>query len=166
MPIVEPEVLMDGDHDIETCQAVTDATLRRVFVELHQHLVSLEGILLKPNMILPGSESGQEVSAETVALYTLETFYATVPAAVPGIVFLSGGQSPEEATERLNAMNEMGPHPWALSFSYGRALQEPSLAAWAGEEENVDAAQEAFQHRAHMNSLAAVGQYDADVEPA
>ena len=164
VPIVEPEVLMDGDHDIDTCQAATDATLRRVFIQLRRHLVDLEGILLKPNMVLPGEGAEEQVDDETIARYTLDTFYRTVPAAVPGIVFLSGGQSPEAATRRLNEMNRMGPHPWALSFSYGRALQEPVLEAWRGHAKNEPDAQQAFHHRAQMNSLATRGEYTAEAE--
>lgn len=164
VPIVEPEVLMDGNHDIERDEAVTEATLLHVFDKLLEQNVALEGILLKPNMVLPGEDSQQEVTAAGVAEFTVRTFRRVVPAAVPGIVFLSGGQSPQEATVRLNAMNRLGPLPWKLSFSYGRALQEPVLAAWRGREEEALSAQDAFYHRARLNHLAARGDYETKME--
>jgi fructose-bisphosphate aldolase class I len=167
VPIVEPEVLMDGDHSLERCYQVTSDTLHRVFGALYDQRVELEGMLLKPNMVLPGKgHASYPVSPETVADATLSCFRMTVPAAVPGIVFLSGGQGDEEATANLNAMNAKGPNPWALSFSYGRALQAASLKAWKGADENMHAGQSAFLHRAQMNGLAAAGKYSADAEKA
>jgi len=163
-PIVEPEVLMDGKHTIERCEEVTLATLDAVFSRLREHRVSLEGILLKPNMVLPGKECPQQSGPEGVAAATIRTFRAVVPAAAGGIVFLSGGQSPEEATANLNALNRTGPQPWELSFSFGRALQQPVLAAWKGKAENVPSAQQAFHRRARLNSLARRGEYTEDLE--
>jgi fructose-bisphosphate aldolase class I len=162
VPIVEPEVLMDGDHTIERSFEVTSRTLHAVFTELRDQRVQPEGILLKPNMVLSGYECPEQVSDEEVAKETLRCFRRHVPAAVPGIVFLSGGQSDEQATARLSAMNAMGPHPWQLSFSYGRALQAPALKAWGGE--NVEAAQRAYYHRAKMNSAARTGMYAPEME--
>ncbi len=156
-PIVEPEVLMDGKHTIERCEEVTLATLDAVFSRLREHRVVLEGILLKPNMVLPGKDCPQQAGPEEVAEATIRTFRAVVPAAVGGIVFLSGGQSPEEATANLAALNRAGPQPWELSFSFGRALQQPVLAAWKGKPENVPQAQQAFAKRARLNSLARRG---------
>ena len=164
VPIVEPEVLMDGDHTIERSFEVTSRTLHAVFTELRDQRVQPEGILLKPNMVLPGYECPQQGSDEEIARETVRCFRRHVPAAVPGVVFLSGGQSEEEATSRLNAMNEIGPHPWKLSFSYGRALQAAALKAWGGKEENVEAAQRAYYHRAKMNSAAQTGTYAPDME--
>jgi fructose-bisphosphate aldolase class I len=164
VPIVEPEVLMDGDHSIERSFHVTSHTLHAVFTELRDQRIHPEGILLKPNMILPGYESSEEVSDEEIARQTIQCFRRHVPAAVPGIVFLSGGQSEEEATRRLNAINDIGPHPWKVSFSYGRALQASALKAWGGHEENVEAAQRAYYHRAKMNSLAQTGTYAPELE--
>jgi fructose-bisphosphate aldolase, class I len=164
VPIVEPEVLMDGDHTIERSFEVTSRTLHAVFTELRDQRVQPEGILLKPNMILPGYECSQQASDEEIAHETVRCFRRHVPAAVPGIVFLSGGQSEEEATTRLNAMNALGQHPWKLSFSYGRALQAAALKAWGGKEENVEAAQRAYYHRAKMNSAAQTGTYAPDME--
>jgi fructose-bisphosphate aldolase, class I len=164
VPIVEPEVLMDGDHTIERSFEVTSRTLHAVFTELRDQRVQPEGILLKPNMVLSGYESQQEASDEEVAEETLRCFRRHVPAAVPGIVFLSGGQSDEQATARLSAMNALGSHPWQLSFSYGRALQAPALKAWEGKEENVEAAQRAYYHRAKMNSAARTGMYAPEME--
>src|SRR2546425_322946 len=164
VPIVEPEVLMDGDHTIERSFEVTSHTLHAVFTELRDQRVQPEGILLKPNIVLPGYESSQQVSDEEIAEATLRCFRRHVPAAVPGIVFLSGGQSEEEATRRLNAINAIGPHPWKVSFSYGRALQASALKAWGGHEENVEAAQRAYYHRARMNSLAQTGTYAPELE--
>src|SRR5204863_433240 len=157
VPIVEPEVLMDGDHSIERSFEVTSRTLHAVFTELRDQRVHPEGMLLKPNMVLSGYDHSQQASHEQVAEETIRCFKRHVPGAVPGIVFLSGGQSDEDATANLNAMNAMGPHPWQLSFSYGRALQAPALKAWGGKEENVEAAQRAYYHRAKMNSAARTG---------
>jgi fructose-bisphosphate aldolase class I len=164
VPIVEPEVLMDGDHTIERSFQVTSQTLHAVFTELRDQRIHPEGILLKPNMVLPGYESSEQVSDEEIAHQTVQCFRRHVPAAVPGIVFLSGGQSEEEATRRLNAINAIGPHPWKVSFSYGRALQAAALKAWVGHDENVDAAQRAYYHRAKMNSAAVTGAYAPEME--
>ncbi|HEV7525806.1 MAG TPA: class I fructose-bisphosphate aldolase [Acidimicrobiia bacterium] len=167
VPIVEPEVLMDGDHSLDRCYQVTCDTLHAVFGELYDQRVDLDGMLLKPNMVLPGkSHSSYPVSPDTVADATISCFQITVPAAVPGIVFLSGGQGDEEATANLNAMNAKGPHPWQLSFSYGRALQAASLKAWKGADANMSAGQAAYLHRANMNGLASKGAYTADAENA
>ncbi|MBD3366873.1 MAG: fructose-bisphosphate aldolase class I [Candidatus Eisenbacteria bacterium] len=164
VPIVEPEVLMDGPHSMARCEQVTEATLRSVYGSLAQQDVVLEGTLLKPNMVLPGSDSAETASPEKIAEATVRCFRRVVPAAVPGIVFLSGGQSPEEATANLNAMNAMGEHPWQLSFSYGRALQQPVLQAWRGDESRVPAAQKAFYRRAELNGAARSGRYTSDME--
>jgi fructose-bisphosphate aldolase class I len=164
VPIVEPEVLMDGDHTIERSFEVTSQALHAVFTELRDQRVHPEGILLKPNMVLPGYESSEQVSDDEIAQYTVRCFRRHVPAAVPGIVFLSGGQSEEAATRRLNAINAIGPHPWKVSFSYGRALQAAALKAWGGHDENVEAAQRAYYHRAKMNNAAATGMYAPEME--
>ncbi len=164
VPIVEPEVLMEGDHTIERSFEVTSRTLHAVFTELRDQRVQPEGMLLKPNMVLSGYECPEQASHEEVAAETLRCFRRHVPAAVPGILFLSGGQSDEDATANLNAMNAMGEHPWQLSFSYGRALQAPALKAWGGKEENVEAAQRAYYHRAKMNSAARTGMYAPEME--
>jgi fructose-bisphosphate aldolase class I len=164
VPIVEPEVLMDGDHDIDRCYAITEWTLKTVFEQLYYARVALEGMVLKPNMVVPGKKSGKRASVEEVAEKTLRVLKACVPAAVPGIAFLSGGQSDEEATAHLDAMNKMGPTPWRVGFSYGRALQAAPQKAWSGKSENVAAAQRAFSHRAMMNGLATLGQWKADLE--
>jgi fructose-bisphosphate aldolase, class I len=164
VPIVEPEVLMDGDHTIERSFHVTSHTLHAVFTELRDQRVHPEGILLKPNMVLPGYDCPEQVSDEEIARQTIRCFRRHVPAAVPGIVFLSGGQSEEEATRRLNAINAMGPHPWKVSFSYGRALQAAALKAWGGHDENVEAGQRAYYHRAKMNSAAQTGTYAPEKE--
>jgi fructose-bisphosphate aldolase class I len=164
VPIVEPEVLMDGDHSIERSFEVTSRTLHAVFTELRDQRVHPEGMLLKPNMVLSGYDNAEQASHEHVAEETIRCFKRHVPAAVPGIVFLSGGQSDEDATANLNAMNAMGPHPWQLSFSYGRALQAPALKAWEGKAENVEAAQRAYYHRAKMNSAARTGMYAPEME--
>jgi fructose-bisphosphate aldolase class I len=164
VPIVEPEVLMDGDHTIERSFDVTSRTLHAVFTELRDQRVHPEGALLKPNMVLSGYAAPVQASDEEVARETLRCFRRHVPAALPGIVFLSGGQSDEDATARLNEMNKLGPHPWQLSFSYGRALQAPALKAWLGKEENVEAAQRAYYHRAKMNSAARTGMYAPELE--
>jgi fructose-bisphosphate aldolase class I len=164
VPIVEPEVLMDGDHDIDTCYEVTEFVLKETFQELYYQKVPLEGIVLKPNMVIPGKKSAKRASIEEVAEKTVKVLKACVPGAVPGIAFLSGGQSDEEATAHLDAMNKIGNLPWKLTFSYGRALQAAPQKAWAGKNENVAAAQRAFAHRAKMNGLAALGQWKADLE--
>lgn len=166
VPIVEPEVLMDGDHSIETCQEVSVATLKKVFASLKEQGVDFSGMLLKPSMVLPGKDSPNQVSDEEIARKTVEVLLATVPSSVPGIVFLSGGQNPQEATRRLNVINRMFKDevPWELSFSYGRALQEPVLLAWMGKPENVKAAQRAFLKRAALNSFARSGMYKPGME--
>ncbi len=164
VPIVEPEVLMDGDHSIETSFDVTSRTLHAVFTELRDQRVHFEQMLLKPNMVLSGYDGSGRAGVQEVAEATVRCFRRHVPAAVPGIVFLSGGQTDEDATAHLNAMNAMGPHPWELSFSYGRALQAPSLKAWAGVPANVPAGQAAYVHRARMNGLARSGSYSPDLE--
>ena len=162
VPIVEPEVLMDGDHTIERSFEVTSRTLHAVFTELRDQRIQHEGMLLKPNMVLSGYDCPVQASHEEVAAETIRCFRRHVPAAVPGIVFLSGGQSDEDATANLNAINALGEHPWQLSFSYGRALQAPALKAWGGE--NVEAAQRAYHHRAKMNSAARTGMYAPEME--
>jgi fructose-bisphosphate aldolase, class I len=155
VPIVEPEVLMDGDHSLDRCSTVTTATLHTVFDTLIAQRVELDGMLLKPNMVIAGKKNpGGRATPEQVAQATIACFREVVPAAVPGIVFLSGGQDDVEATANLNAVNEIGPHPWQVSFSYGRALQAAALEAWKGDDANVPAAQAAFLHRAAMNGLA------------
>ena len=164
VPIVEPEVLMDGGHSIETSFEVTSRTLHAVFTELRDQRVHFEQMLLKPNMVLSGYDASGRAGVQDVAEQTIRCFRRHVPAAVPGIVFLSGGQTDEDATAHLNAMNAMGPHPWELSFSYGRALQAPSLKAWAGDSANVESGQAAYLHRAKMNGLARSGTYSAELE--
>ena len=164
VPIVEPEVLQDGTHTIAESRKATGRVLQAVYTELHDQRLDFRGTLLKPNMVLSGYDASDRASAEEVADVTLECFYKHVPAAVPGIVFLSGGQSDEDATAHLNAINARGPHPWQLSFSYGRALQAPALKAWGGKEENVEAAQRAYYHRAKMNSAARTGMYAPEME--
>jgi fructose-bisphosphate aldolase class I len=164
VPIVEPEVYMEGDHTIDEAFLATERAQAAMFSALLHQNVEFEGILLKPNMVLPGYDSTKQVSDEEIAEATIRCFRITVPAAVPGVVFLSGGQSDEEATARLNAMNKLGPHPWQLSFSYGRALQAPALKAWKGAAANVDAGRAALLHRARMNSLARSGSYTPDME--
>jgi fructose-bisphosphate aldolase class I len=164
VPIVEPEVLMDADNTIERCYDVTKETLHLVFRELHEQRILLEGMLLKPNMVISGKGCPQQADAERVAELTLRCFHETVPAAVPGIVFLSGGQSDQQASENLNAINAHGEQPWKLSYSYGRALQAPALKAWAGEEANVELAQQMLLHRARLNSAAAGGRYSIEME--
>jgi fructose-bisphosphate aldolase class I len=165
VPIVEPEVLMDADNTIEVCDDVTGRTLRAVFAALYEHDIHLRGTLLKPNMVISGKGCPTQASSETVARMTVHNFLRHVPALVPGIVFLSGGQSEVEATENLNAINKTG-GPWPLSFSYGRALQASALSAWGGDAANVEAAQEVFAHRARMNALAVAGDWSADMEQA
>ena len=164
VPIVEPEVLQDGTHTIEQSATATGRVLQAVYTELHDQRIDLYGTLLKPNMVLSGYDASDRAGADEVAEATLDVFLRHVPAAVPGIVFLSGGQSDEDATAHLNAMNARGPHPWKLSFSYGRALQTPSLNAWGGKPENVEAGQRAFYHRAKMNSAAQTGTYAPEME--
>ncbi|MDP8911484.1 MAG: fructose-bisphosphate aldolase class I, partial [Actinomycetota bacterium] len=166
VPIVEPEVLMDGEHSIERSFHVTSRVLFAVYTELADQRVQLEGTLLKPNMVLSGYGASDRAGVQDVAELTLKSFRRHVPTAVPGIVFLSGGQTDEDATAHLNAMNAMGPHPWQLSFSYGRALQAPALKAWAGNPENVEAGQRAYYHRAKMNGAARTGMYAPDMETA
>ncbi len=166
VPIVEPEVLMDGDHDIDRHATVTEAVQHAVFHALHRHHVALELMILKPNMVLPGKDC-RRAEPDEVATATLEVLRRTVPAAVPSINFLSGGQEPEEATINLNALNRLAPDaPWRLSISYGRALQQPALHAWMGKPENLTAAQQALLERARLNHLAMLGEYRPDMEPA
>jgi fructose-bisphosphate aldolase, class I len=164
VPIVEPEVLMDGDHDIDACERATGSTLDALFAELRDQRIDLEGTLLKVNMVVPGKGSPRQVSDAEVAEATIRCLRAHVPTEIPGIVFLSGGMSDEQATSRLNEMNRRGPHPWEVSFSYGRALQQPSLKAWRGDPANVEAAQKALLHRARMNGLARSGGYSPELE--
>ncbi len=164
VPIVEPEVLMDGDHTIDRCMQVTTQTLHETFVALHDRSVVLEGMLLKPNMVVAGKKCAAQPTPQLVAEMTLACFRRTVPCAVPGIVFLSGGQSAAQATHHLSLMNAMGPLPWQLSFSYGRALQDEALKAWGGKPENVTKAQRVFALRARLNSLARAGKYDPKME--
>src|SRR6478752_168626 len=164
VPIIEPEVLMDGDHSIERSFDVTSRTLHAVFTELRDQKVWFEGMLLKPNMVLSGYGASDRAGIQEVAEQTVKCFKRHVPAAVPGIVFLSGGQTDEDATAHLNAMNAMGPHPWELSFSYGRALQAPALKAWGGAAANVAGGQSAYYHRAKMNSAARTGVYAPEME--
>jgi fructose-bisphosphate aldolase class I len=164
VPIVEPEVLQDGTHSIERSYHVTCRVLAAVYTELYDQRVDVEGTLLKPNMVLSGYSAPSRAGVNEVADWTLKCFYKHVPAAVPGIVFLSGGQSDEDATAHLNAMNAKGPHPWPISFSYGRALQAPAIKAWGGKAENVEAGQRAYYHRAKMNSAARTGTYAPAME--
>lgn len=164
VPIVEPEVLMDGDHDIDRCYEVTTRVLNKTFQELRIQRVALEGMILKPNMAISGKKSAKQASVAEVAEKTIRLLKACVPAAVPGIAFLSGGQSDEDATAHLDAMNRIGGLPWRLTFSYGRALQAAPQKAWSGKAENVGAGQRAFTHRARMNSLATQGEWKADLE--
>jgi fructose-bisphosphate aldolase, class I len=164
VPIVEPEVLMDGDHDIDRCYEVTQRVLNKTFQELRVQRVALEGMILKPNMAISGKKSGKQAGVEEVAEKTIRLLKNCVPPAVPGIAFLSGGQSDEEATAHLDAMNRIGNLPWKLTFSYGRALQAAPQKAWSGQAENVGAGQQAFTHRAMMNSLASKGEWKADLE--
>ncbi|WP_310447518.1 class I fructose-bisphosphate aldolase [Thiobacillus sp.] len=160
VPIVEPEVLMDGAHGIERCEVVTAQVLEAVFAELDAHRVQFEGMLLKPNMVIAGKKCARQAGVQEVAEASLRCLRRYVPAAVPGIVFLSGGQSAEDATDHLNAMNAMGTQPWQVSFSYGRALQAPVLAAWRGQESNAATAQQALLRRCELNGLARDGKYD------
>jgi len=164
VPIVEPEVLMDGDHTIGRCDDVTADTLGAVFSALREHRLRLDGMLLKPNMVLSGKDCPEQAGVQQVAEATVGCMRASVPASVPGIVFLSGGQTDQAATAHLNAMNRLGPQPWQLSFSYGRALQAPALKAWKGEPANGPAAQRAFYHRARLNGAARSGRYTEEME--
>src|SRR5258708_4311446 len=164
VPIVEPEVLMDGDHDIDRCYEVTEFALKETFQELYYQKVALEGMILKPNMAVSGKKSAKRAGIDEVAEKTVRLLRNCVPSAVPGIAFLSGGQSDEEATAHLDAMNRIGNLPWKLTFSYGRALQHAPQKAWSGRSENVAAAQRAFAHRARMNGLASMGQCKSDLE--
>ena len=164
VPIVEPEVLMEGAHTIERCEEITETTLKRVYFELHAHRVILEGTLLKPSMVLSGTNCPVQAGVQEVAEATVRCFRRAIPAAVPGIVFLSGGQSAKLATEHLNAMNAIGNCPWELSFSYGRALQGPTLEAWGGNAANASKAQKIFYHRAKCNSAARYGKYTQQME--
>ena len=166
VPIVEPEILMDGNHDIEDSFVVTEEVLHIVFSELYEQGVQFEEMILKPNMVLSGYDADNRAGVDEVASATVQCFLRSVPAAVPGIAFLSGGQSDEDATAHLNAMNQIlgDSKPWNLSFSYGRALQQPALKAWQGKDENISRAQEAFLKRAKLNSLASLGKYSIDQE--
>lgn len=166
VPIVEPEVLINGDHTIERCAEVTEATLAELYHQLHIQGVELEGTLLKPNMIVSGDRCPVQADAQKVADMTIQTLSRTVPPAVPGIVFLSGGLSEVQATEFLNAMNKLGEHPWQVSFSFGRALQASALKAWGGNPDNREAGQRAYAHRARCNGLARTGDYNAAIEAA
>lgn len=174
VPIVEPEVLMDGNHSIEKCEEVTTVVLQNMFAKLTQHKAVLEGVILKANMVLPGKDSSEQKDAKTVALYTVRTMRKAVPVSVPSIVFLSGGQTPQEATEHLDAINEYvstppqaghaGGQAWELNFSYGRALQQPVLDAWRGSDDKKEQAQAVFHFRAKLNSLALRGEYKPEME--
>ncbi|SDD10187.1 fructose-bisphosphate aldolase [Variovorax sp. CF079] len=164
VPIVEPEVLIDGDHTLARCAEVTQAVLLEVFHALYRHRVALEHMLLKPSMVVPGKAHAQQAAPDEVAAETLRVLRRTVPAAVPGINFLSGGQSPAEATANLDAMNRMGAQPWHLSFSYGRALQDTAMQAWQGQPANERRAQDALQKRARLNAAASMGKYSASME--
>jgi len=166
VPIVEPEVLMDGSHSLERCEAVTNETLATVFAALHSHRIHLEGMILKPNMVISGKQAERRASRQDVAAATVRTLKRQVPTAVPGIAFLSGGQSSAEATEHLSLMNQLGPLPWALTFSYGRALQDEALKAWGGRAETFASGQQAFLRRARLNGLACLGSYTANLEAA
>ncbi len=164
VPIVEPEVLMDGDHDVDRCFEVTEFVLKETFQELYYQRIALEGMILKPNMVVSGKKSAKQAGIDEVAEKTVRLLKNCVPSAVPGIAFLSGGQSDEEATAHLNAMNRIGGLPWKLTFSYGRALQSAPQKAWSGRSENVTAGQQAFTHRARMNSLASQGEWKSNLE--
>ncbi len=164
VPIVEPEVLMDGGHSIERCEEVTSAVLQVIFDQLAKHRIYLEGMVLKPNMVISGKKAANRASPEAVAEATVRCLKRHVPPAVPGIAFLSGGQSPTEATLHLSLMNKLGPLPWALTFSYGRALQDNALKAWGGAAANFGAGQKELVKRAKLNGLAATGRYSADME--
>lgn len=166
VPIAEPEVLMEGNHSLECTEAVTTSTLQAAFAALYEHAVLAEGMLLKPNMVVPGKGAPEQASVEEVAQATVRTLRRTVPAAVPGIVFLSGGQRPEQATAHLNAMNRMGSHPWVLSFSFARALQQPAMEVWRGNPANVPQAQKIFYNRTKLAAAASRGEYSPEMERA
>ena len=166
VPIVEPEVLMDGDHDIDTCEKITEWMLKETYAQLYYAKVPLEQTVLKPNMVIAGKKSAKQASRQEVAERTVKVLKRCVPVAVPGIAFLSGGQSEEDATAHLSLMNQLGPLPWKLSFSYGRALQAACLKAWGGKPENVAAGQRAFSHRARMNGAATLGKWTEQLEKA
>lgn len=166
VPIIEPEVLMDGDHSIERCEEVTGAVLQAVFAQLHSHRIHMEGMILKPNMVISGKKNASRATPQQVAEATVRTLKRYVPSAVPGIAFLSGGQSSPEATEHLSLMNQIDSLPWELTFSYGRALQEEALKAWGGKPEGFAAGQKAFSRRARLNGLARTGSYTAQSEQA
>lgn len=166
VPVVEPEVLIDGDHSIDQCRAATAEIWYHLFSQLHRQGVMLEGALLKASMVIAGKQCKQQADVEEVAEHTVSLAREYVPAALPGIVFLSGGQTPVQATQHLNAMNALGPQPWNLGFSYARALQEPVMQTWQGNPANVEAAQKALYHRAKLNSAATHGRYRADMEKA
>ncbi|HMF49364.1 MAG TPA: class I fructose-bisphosphate aldolase [Candidatus Saccharimonadales bacterium] len=166
VPIVEPEVLLDGNHSIERCQEVTEQALKITFTALYLQRIHLEGMILKPSMVVSGKDNPRQAGVDEVAERTIQCLKRAVPAAVPGIAFLSGGQSAVSATEHLNAMNKLGPHPWQVTFSYARALQDPAIKAWKGEAANVAAAQKIFYHRAKMNSAARSGSYTKQLEEA
>jgi len=166
VPIVEPEVLMDGDHDIDACEKVTEWMLKETYHQLYYAMVPLEQTVLKPNMVIAGKKCAKQASRQEVAERTAKILKRCVPVAVPGIAFLSGGQSDEDATAHLSLMNQLGPFPWKLSFSYGRALQAACLKAWGGKPENVAAGQRAFSHRAKMNGVATLGKWTEQLEKA
>jgi fructose-bisphosphate aldolase class I len=166
VPIVEPEVLMDGRHSLEESRRASGRALEALFTELHDQRVDYRGLLLKPNMVLAGYEAATQASPDEVAEATLEVLYRHVPAAVPGIVFLSGGQPDIDATVNLNTMNQRGPHPWQISFSFARAIQSRAMTTWAGKPEQVEVAQQVFSHRLHMNAAARGGRYTAELEHA
>ncbi len=166
VPIVEPEILMDGDHDLAACEEATGRTLGALYRQLAAHRVELPGSLLKVNMIVPGAGNAIQDDDRTIAEATIRCLTQQVPPDVPGVVFLSGGMSDEQATSRLNEMNRIGGFPWQLSFSYGRALQAPAIKAWGGDPAHVAAAQRALAHRAKMNGLARAGAYDPSMEAA
>ena len=166
VPIVEPEVLMGGYHGIQTCYDVTQNVLKTLYADLHEQGIQLEGTILKPNMVVAGKKCPVQPSVEEVAERTVQVLKECVPSAVPGIAFLSGGQGNEQATENLNAMNQIGGFPWNLTYSYGRALQQSALFAWSGDDNNYDAAQKAFNHRAKMNGLASMGEWSQKIEEA
>ncbi len=166
VPIVEPEVLMDGSHTLERCSTVTESMLRTLFTSLAAQRVELEAMILKPNMVVSGNKCAPQASTASIAEATVECLRRTVPAAVPGIAFLSGGQGPIQATQRLDAINRLRPHPWRITFSFARALQEDALSVWRGQESNVDAARQAFLQRAVCNAAASSGAYSADFEAA
>jgi fructose-bisphosphate aldolase class I len=166
VPIVEPEVLLDGNHSVERCEDVTEETLRITFAQLAEQRVYLEGMVLKPSMVVSGKDNPRQAGVEEVAERTIRCLRRAVPAAVPGIAFLSGGQTAVSATEHLNAMQELAPLPWEVTFSYARALQDPALKAWKGQSGNVSAAQKIFYHRAKMNSAARNGKYTKEMEAA